>query len=406
MTDRNRSNKRSVIELDIDDIPVNTEPEEQKSSKRKGTASGTTASGKKALTVPQLRALSGKSPMAVEESKKLEDSIDQNGTPDNQPAVDIVEETDAAAATIASPSDSSSTVVGLVTVNTADNGGEDTTEGRGSVDTTMNAERHNAQSGAVTVVGGNESPAVSMNNSATSTGYSESPEGRHISHAPAFIRPDEYGRPADNDSDGEDASATSANTILIIDPTHAEVGTAAFSSAPANTVATEGRDSVDTTMNAERHNAQSGAVTVVGGNESPAVSMNNSATSTGYSESPEGRHISHAPAFIRPDEYGRPADNDSDGEDASATSANTILIIDPTHAEVGTAAFSSAPANTVATEGRDSVDTTINAERHNAQSGAVAVVGGNESPAVSVSYSASSTAYSSSITEFLIRSDT
>jgi len=169
MTDRNRSNKRSVIELDIDDIPVNTEPEEQKSSKRKGTASGTTASGKKALTVPQLRALSGKSPMAVEESKKLEDSIDQNGTPDNQPAVDIVEETDAAAATIASPSDSSSTVVGLVTVNTADNGGEDTTEGRGSVDTTMNAERHNAQSGAVTVVGGNESPAVSMNNSATST---------------------------------------------------------------------------------------------------------------------------------------------------------------------------------------------------------------------------------------------
>jgi len=158
-----------VIELDIDDIPVNTEPEEQKSSKRKGTASGTTASGKKALTVPQLRALSGKSPMAVEESKKLEDSIDQNGTPDNQPAVDIVEETDAAAATIASPSDSSSTVVGLVTVNTADNGGEDTTEGRGSVDTTMNAERHNAQSSAVTVVGGNESPAVSMNNSATST---------------------------------------------------------------------------------------------------------------------------------------------------------------------------------------------------------------------------------------------
>ena len=96
---------------------------------------------------------------------------------------------------------------------------------------------------------------------------------------------------------------------------------------------------------------------------------------------------------------------DSDGEDASATSANTILIIDPTHAEVGTAAFSSAPANTVATEGRDSVDTTINAERHNAQSGAVAVVGGNESPAVSVSYSASSTAYSSSITEFVIRSD-
>jgi len=170
MTDRNRSNKRSVIELDIDEIPVNTEPEEQKSSKRKGTASGTTASGKKALTVTQLRALSGKSPMAIEESKnRLEDSIDQNGTPDNQPAVDKVEETDAAAATIASPSDSSSTVVGLVTVNTADNDGEDTTEGKGSVDTTMNAERHNAQSSAVTVVGGNESPAVSMNNSATST---------------------------------------------------------------------------------------------------------------------------------------------------------------------------------------------------------------------------------------------
>jgi len=59
-----------------------------------------------------------------------------------------------------------------VAVNTADNDGEDATEGRDSVDTTMNAERHNAQSSAVTVVGGNEFPAVSMNNSASSTAYS------------------------------------------------------------------------------------------------------------------------------------------------------------------------------------------------------------------------------------------
>jgi hypothetical protein len=142
--------------------------------------------------------------MAVEESNNiLEDSTAQNGTPDHQPAVDIVEEIDAAAATVAAPSDSSSTVVGQVAVNTADSEGEDTTGGRDSIDTTMNTERHNAQSSAVTVIAGNEFPAVSMNYSATSTGYSESPRGGHVSHAPTFIRPDEYGRPADDDNDDE-----------------------------------------------------------------------------------------------------------------------------------------------------------------------------------------------------------
>jgi hypothetical protein len=79
------------------------------------------------------------------------------------------------------------------------------------------------------------------------------------------------------------------------------------------------------------------------------------------------------------------------------------LIIDPTYAEAGTATLNTAPANTVATKGSDIMDTMTSTELHNAQNSAVAVVGGNESPAVSVSYSASSTAYSSSITEFVIR---
>jgi len=103
MADRNRSTKRSIIESDYEEIPVNNEPEEQKASKRRvGTASSSTASEKKALTTPQLRMLSGKGPLAsVDSRRRIENPISQTGTPDHQPTVDTGEETDAAAATIA-----------------------------------------------------------------------------------------------------------------------------------------------------------------------------------------------------------------------------------------------------------------------------------------------------------------
>jgi len=245
MADRNRSNKRTIIELDLEEILVNIEPEEPKASKRSvGTASSSTASGKKALTIPQLRMLSGKSPMAVEESKNRI----QAGTPDHQPTVDIGEETDAAAATIEAISDSSSTVIEQVVASTAD-------------------------------------------------------------------------------SDGEDADATGAVTSLTIDPTHAEAGTAELNTAPASTIATNDRDIIDTTMSTERHPAQNSAVTVVGDNESPGVSVSNSTASSRNSESSEGGLIRHAPTFIDPDDYGHPA-NTAD----SATGAETFLTIDPVHA--------------------------------------------------------------------------
>jgi len=160
--------------------------------------------------------LIGKSPMAVEESKNREEySIGQTGTPVHQPTVDIVEETDAAAATKPATSDSSSMVIGQVAANTSD-------------------------------------------------------------------------------SDGEDASATGADTTLIIDPTYAEAGTAMLSAAPANTVATGDRDVIYNTMSTERHNAHNSAVAVVVGNESHAVSMSKSTASSRHSESSEGGLIHHS----------------------------------------------------------------------------------------------------------------
>jgi len=180
--------------------------------------------GKKVLTIPQLRMLSGKSPMAVEESKnRIEDSIGQTGTPDHQPTVDIGKETDAAA------------IIEQVAANTTD-------------------------------------------------------------------------------SDGEDAGATGEETSLTIDPTHAEVGTAELNTAPANTIATNDKDIIDTTMSTERHTAQNSAVAVIGDNESPAVSVSNSTASSRHSESPEGGLIRHAPTFINPGDYGRPADDEDDDE--------------------------------------------------------------------------------------------
>jgi len=143
-----------------------------------GTASSSTVSTKKTPTISQLRMMNGKSPMAVEESKdRVEDSTGQTGTPDHQPAVDIGEETDAAATTMAATSDSSSTVMEQVAANTAD-------------------------------------------------------------------------------SDGEDADATRAETSLTIDPTHAEAGTAELNTAPANTIATNNRDIIDTMTSTERHTAR------------------------------------------------------------------------------------------------------------------------------------------------------
>jgi len=67
MTDRKKSTKRSVIDLDFEEIPVNNEPEEQKASKRRlGTASSSTVSGKKALTITQLQMLRGSGPLTAE----------------------------------------------------------------------------------------------------------------------------------------------------------------------------------------------------------------------------------------------------------------------------------------------------------------------------------------------------
>jgi len=150
-------------------------------------------------------------------------------------------------------------------------------------------------------------------------------------------------------------------------------------------------------MSTERHNAQNSAIAVVGDNESPAVSVSNSTASSRHSESPEGGLNRHAQTFINPDDYRHTSD--SDGEDAGATGAETSLTIYPTHAEAGTAELNTAPANTIATNDRDIIDTTMSTERHAAQNSVIAVVGDNEAPAVSVSNSASSTAYSSSFTE-------
>jgi len=61
---------------------------------------------------------------------------------------------------------------------------------------------------------------------------------------------------------------------LTIDPTHAEAGTAELNITPANTIATS---DIDTTMSTERLTAQNSAIAVVGDNESPAVSVSNSA---------------------------------------------------------------------------------------------------------------------------------
>jgi len=70
MADRNRSNKRTVIELDYEEIPVNNEPEEQTASKRRvGTASSSTVSEKKALTISQLRMLRGNGPSVDSKSR-------------------------------------------------------------------------------------------------------------------------------------------------------------------------------------------------------------------------------------------------------------------------------------------------------------------------------------------------
>jgi len=79
----NRSTKRSVIKLDYEEIPINNEPEEQKSSKQRvETASSSTVSGKKSLTLPQLRMLRGSGQLTTELSMgRIENSDDPTGPP-------------------------------------------------------------------------------------------------------------------------------------------------------------------------------------------------------------------------------------------------------------------------------------------------------------------------------------
>jgi len=81
------------------------------------------------------------------------------------------------------------------------------------------------------------------------------------------------------DSDGEDAGATGAETSLTIDPVHAEAGTTELNTAPMDTIVTSGSDIT------ERHPAQNSAMTVIGDIEAPAVSVSNSASSSGHSNS-------------------------------------------------------------------------------------------------------------------------